>query len=131
MEQEKIFKFGAYSIILLFLVNFWATKFHWYFSVWYFDMPMHFWGGVSVGLMAVWLFLKRNIVFSIKNILWLLSLVFVVGFLWEIFEVIFNNMIAGTSFDLLDTISDLFFDLLGGMSAFLFFKIGDYVCKTK
>lgn len=131
MEQEKIFKFGAYSVILLFLVNFWATKFHWYFSVWYFDMPMHFWGGFSVGLMVVWLFLKRNIVFSVKSILWLLFLVFVVGFLWEIFEVIFNNMIAGTSFDLLDTISDLFFDLLGGICAFLFFKISDYVCETK
>ena len=131
MEQEKFFKFPAYSIILLFLINFLATKFHWYFSIWYFDMPMHFLGGASVGLMAIWLFLKKEIPFSMKNIIWLMFIVFLVGSLWEIFEVIFNNMIAGTSFDLLDTISDLFFDLFGGMFAFLFFKVNDYVYRVK
>ena len=42
---------------------------------------------------------------------------------WEVFEIIFNNIIAGNSFDLPDTLSDIFFDLSGGLCAILYILV--------
>jgi hypothetical protein len=123
IDRKRVFKNMAYLIIPLFLVNYIANKFYWYYSIWYFDMIMHFWGGICLGLALVWFLSYKNLSLelNLKLIFKILLGVLLVGVLWEIYEVLFNNIIAQNPFNLLDTISDLFFDLAGGAFIILFF----------
>ncbi|MFZ3011494.1 MAG: hypothetical protein WA060_00635 [Minisyncoccia bacterium] len=120
MDRKKLFKISAYAIILLSLVNFVALKLHWYFLIWYFDIIMHFWGGLCVGFLLLWILYKDNLDFSFGFVLKIGLGVLFIGSAWEVFEIIFNNIIAGNQFDILDTTSDIFFDLSGGLCAILY-----------
>lgn len=119
MDRKKLIKRLIYLIFFILIVNFLANKFHWYFSVWYLDMIMHFLGGFWVGLLALYIFPLTE---KSSHIIWkVLSFVFIVGIGWEIFEMIVNDVIAKNPFDLLDTSSDIFFDLAGGAFAVFYF----------
>ncbi len=96
-------------------------KFYWYSSIWYLDMPMHFLGGVWIGLFSVYLFPPKED--SLKSILKILFIVLFIGISWEIFEILVDKFITQNSFNPLDTASDLFFDFAGGLFAiFYYFK---------
>ena len=87
---------------------------------------MHFLGGLWVGLFFIWFSsesLRLSLAFKALTlvIFKILLFVFVVGFGWEVFEFLFNNYIAQNPFDFLDSTSDIFFDLVGGIVAILFF----------
>lgn len=124
MERKKLFKRLAYLIFFIFLANFLANKFHWYFSIWYFDMVMHFLGGFWLSLVFIWLFSYKKVSFEVnfQSIFKILLGVLIIGIFWEIFEFYFINYIAENPFKILDTTSDLFFDLLGGISAIFYFS---------
>ena len=80
---------------------------------------MHFLGGFWVGLLALYIFSPTKI--SPRIFLKLLLFVLIVGIGWEIFEMVVNDVIAQNPFDLLDTTSDIFFDLAGGALSILYF----------
>ena len=121
MSRERLFNILAGLIFSLFLVNSAAVKLYWYYSIWWFDMPMHFWGGLCAGMLVLWFLAQRALPKPSFSFFWKIILgVLCIGLLWEIFEFLFNNVIAGTPFDFLDTASDLLFDLLGGAAVFLF-----------
>lgn len=94
-------------------------RFYWYSSIWYFDMPMHFLGGLWLGLALLWFFKIKDI--SLKSIFYLILGVLLIGVLWEVFEVIIDEIITGNLFNTSDTISDIFFDLAGGTFAIFYF----------
>jgi len=96
-----------------------AEKFYWYNSVSYFDMIMHFLGGLWLGLFFTYVYSINKI--NLGQITIILSSVLLIGLSWEVFEFIVNNVIAKTPFDLLDTISDIFWDLMGGFISILYF----------
>ncbi|MFA5791755.1 MAG: hypothetical protein WC884_01815 [Candidatus Paceibacterota bacterium] len=123
IEKKRLFKTLANSIILLFLVNFFAVKFYWYYFIWYFDMSMHFFGGFCAGLVSIWLlsFLYSSFKLTFNLIIKIVLGVLVFGILWEVFEILVNNITVQNSFNTLDTISDIFFDLVGGLFAILYF----------
>jgi hypothetical protein len=123
IDRKKLFRTLARYIILLFIANSIAVKLYWYYSIWYFDMPMHFLGGFCVGLAAIWFWSYKNEAFHIspKLIYEVILVVLIIGVGWEIFEIIFNNIIAQGPFDILDTIHDVIFDLSGGTFAILYF----------
>lgn len=122
MDRKTLFKRLAHLIFLIFILNFLANKFYWYVSIWYFDMIMHFLGGLWLGLFFIYiLFLEK---FNIKRILGVIALVFLIGVCWEIFELYFINHLAQNPFNLIDTTSDIFFDLAGGLVAILFISRG-------
>ena len=79
---------------------------------------MHFLGGFWLGLAFLWFLLKENLSFAL--ILKIILGVLFVGILWEIFELLFNNIVAQNPFNILDTSSDLFFDISGGLCAILY-----------
>lgn len=113
-------------IVGIFLVNFLAMKFHWYSIVWWFDMPMHAIGGLWVALTALYIYKYRKTTLediSRPNKMLAVALVsvFVVGVLWEVFE--FGTETIGTV-DIanpIDSISDICFDLAGGILGSLYF----------
>ena len=82
---------------------------------------MHFLGGFWIGLVYFYIFPQKENSFS--AILKVLAFVFFIGIGWEVFEILFNNIIAVNLFNSLDTFSDIFFDLAGGgLAVFYFFK---------
>jgi hypothetical protein len=118
MERKTLFKNLAYLIALIFFVNYLAINFYWYYSVRFFDMFMHFLGGFWVGLFLLWFLFEEN--FSKTFFLKIVLGVLLVGGLWEVYEVLINNIYAQNPFDALDTASDIFFDLSGGLCAILY-----------
>lgn len=118
MDRKKLFKTLLYLILFILIVNFFATKFYWYSAIWYFDMIMHFLGGFWVGLVVLYFFIPKEI--SLRLILTILFWVFFVGIGWEMFEVLVDKVITQNSSNILDTVSDIFFDLVGGLSAILY-----------
>lgn len=119
MDRKKLFKHTTYLIFFIFIVNFLANKFYWYSAIWWSDMPMHFLGGLWLGLILIWLFNFQDL--SLRLISKIILGVFLIGVGWEFFEFVFNNYIAKNQFNTLDTISDIFFDLAGGSFAILYF----------
>lgn len=86
---------------------------------------MHFLGGFWVALVVI--FLDKNLqaglnskIFTIASVK-VLFFVLIIGIGWEIFEVLVNDVIAKNPFDLLDTGSDIFFDLVGGTLGIFYF----------
>jgi len=123
ISRPKIALRLAFLICLVALVNFWAGKFFWYDAIWWFDMPMHFLGGVVISFLLAYLFysflIKKE---ATQSVIFLIFGVIVVGIGWEVFEYIFKNVIAGQFFNTLDTISDVCFDLAGGAAGIFLVK---------
>lgn len=125
----------------LFAVHLAASFYSWYWIVPWFDKIMHFWGGVLAAL-SFYLFLgkiagspefKRNF---LPSLVLVASFSALVGVAWEWFEyyydILFNasKMIYSAGI-LADTLSDLFFDIWGGLSlAVLVRVIYNYREKT-
>ena len=106
-------------IFVIFFINYLAMTFHWYSSIWWFDMPMHFLGGLWVGILFIWIFYGKKLDFSL--IFKIIISVFLIGIFWEIFEIVVNNFTLADPFNLLDTISDVCFDVAGGAFAIWYF----------
>ncbi|MBI1908101.1 hypothetical protein HYS28_01625 [Candidatus Uhrbacteria bacterium] len=108
---------------------------------WYphYDIPMHYAGGVAMGVLgfALWDHAVRSVSFSVKKP-WLkdafttvciLGFVALIGIGWEWFEFAFDMAVADrfdfglAQLGLADTMGDFFFDLAGGLSAVLWRKV--------
>ena len=109
-------------IVAIFALNFLANKLYWYSSIWWFDMPMHALGGFWLSLVALYLLSPGGLTeFSTKHIFIIIVWVLVIGVGWELFEIFFNNYLAHAPFNTLDTLSDIFFDLTGGMIGLVYY----------
>ena len=109
-------------VLFIAVVNGLANEFSWYWRIPWLDMPMHFLGGFWVGSVALWFYSPG--VFKRSFYIYLTSLVavIVVGTLWELFE--FNidtlTVVSGQN-GMLDTSSDIMFDIIGGTVAAAYF----------
>jgi hypothetical protein len=129
MDRKKLLKILFYLMFLIFIANFLTLKFYWYSSIWWLDMPMHFLGGFWEGLFFIWFFsivdfpfLKLSLdMMDFKLVYKTVLFVLLIGILWEFFEFFVNNYIGHDLFNTLDTISDIFFDLVGGTFAVFYF----------
>jgi hypothetical protein len=94
------------------------------FKYWWFDIVMHFFGGLWV--ISLILFLKRYFIINFINkdyyivsLLMLVGLVVFVGLIWEFMEFIADRYVLKTGFTYMrgvyeDTLSDLLMDIIGG-----------------
>ncbi len=83
----------------------------------WFDVPMHFLGGVIIGLGTQTALFRRVMPIRVETIWMCLVVVFAVGIAWEIFEWWF--VLADAVNYKLDTLSDLVFDLMGGTVGYM------------
>lgn len=118
-DRKKLKIRLALTTFLVYFLNYAGVKFYWYSSIVWFDMLMHFLGGVWVAFILLWVFPIKSL--SKNYFLKLFFGILFVGISWEVFEIIFNNIISENLFDIADTMSDLFFDMLGGTLASLYF----------
>ena len=94
-------------------------KFHWYFSIWYFDMPMHIIGGFWIGLAFLWFFKIKEL--SFDTILKIILGFLIIAISWEIFEILVDKTITLNPFNTLDTLSDICFGFAGTLISFIYF----------
>jgi len=120
MDRKKILKYLVFLMFSIFILDAIGQKFFWYYTIWWFDIVMHTISGFWVGLFFIYFFSRNNLQFPsiLKVIIW----VAVVGILWEFFELIVHNYIGRDLFDLIDTLSDLLCDYIGGTLAILYFS---------
>jgi hypothetical protein len=106
-------------ILFIFILILITLKLHWFFTIWWFDMPVHFLGGFWVGLVFIWFLKPGDLSFSTvaKIILGFL----LIGLSWEIFEILVDKAIAQNPFNVLDTLSDICFGLAGTLFSVLYF----------
>lgn len=124
MKRKSLFLLLSLCVFFIFSLNFAASKLYWYSSIWWFDVLMHFLGGFWLGLVFLWLIYKdldkKNL--AKDNFIKIVLGVLFVGFGWEIYEIVVNDLLAKNTFDLFDTSTDMIADLMGGISAYLIFK---------
>lgn len=120
IHRTKLLALLAYSIVFLAVVNFIAIRGDMYYLFWYFDMPMHFLGGLSAMYLICYVFYTKVQLYTKLPIFYLLLGVLVIGLGWEVFEYIFLNLYAGQPFSFSDSLSDIFFDLAGGSLGILY-----------
>jgi len=107
----------------------------WYWVYPWIDVPMHFLGGVLAAVILLWLVdrypgeweLPRNF---FTRMVFILSFVALIGVLWEFSEFLYDVFISSRGWSRFalqsarDTIGDLFFDLLGGLTVVALSKLG-------
>jgi hypothetical protein len=117
------------TILLVAMLHIPATVFDWYFYFWWYDVMMHFLGGVAAGFggVALWFTLFPDLSVRTREILgqalFVLGFVAIVGIGWEWSEAIIGSLEVSSlgmmQPGLTDTMLDFYFDLLGGAVAWL------------
>jgi hypothetical protein len=119
---KRLIAASAVLGILTLVLNAVAVAFYWYVSIGWFDMLMHTLGGVFVAVLGsafLWKYLR---VLPAREFFITLALfVFVVGLAWEYYEYVVQFYIKTVHLaDMMDSISDLICDMIGGCIGALF-----------
>lgn len=124
----------AILLFTIFVLHIAALYFFWYWSIWWYDLLIHFLGGIFIGGLALTLF-KRSTAENgdFLSILFVtVSVVAFFGIVWELFELSVDSIIAfNDQNDRLDTITDLAVDITGGLIApFFFWKRSNVIAPS-
>lgn len=129
MLKQKLFIEQFVLIAVIAILHYLALKFYFYWTLEWFDILMHFLGGLWVVLFFVWfLFFSKIIKIDIKRYqnrkIFFVSIlaVLIVGLLWEVFEICASFVSVQEYGYAFDTSLDLVMDLIGGAIAFLYIK---------
>ena len=124
MEKKILLKRVFTLVVFILIANILAGKFFWYSSIWYFDMIMHFLGGLWLSFVLVYVYLfvlKKEIKSYVQMAFFIIISALIIGILWEIFEVVVSALTTSDKFNVLDTASDIFFDLSGAIAGSVYF----------
>jgi hypothetical protein len=117
--KKNVLNTLVFSVLFLFLLNFIGIEFIFYYLFWWFDIVVHFFGGVAVFFLIFYVFysfITKKTQFPIFLIsIGLLSVT--IG--WEVFEYIVNILTGLVPNSYLDSFSDICFGVSGGMIAML------------
>ncbi len=118
--SKKILITTLVLAVFILILNNIATHKSWYFFIWWFDMPMHALGGLFVSFLATSLFVSKRFSSKIYRegqfFFSVIVSVFVIGILWEVFELSIEKLVQFAELvSFKDSVSDMFFDLAGGM----------------
>lgn len=111
----------VWALFFVLILNYIAIKLDFYYLIWWFDMPVHLFGGIALGLLFIYFVIHfKKASFLRENFFYGLLFVLCIGLVWEFFEFNIHTFIAFGPKNTLDTLSDLFFDLAGGGLALLY-----------
>ena len=127
MSRARLLRILALLVCVIALMQSAAIVFSLYWTLWWYDILLHFLGGIFIGLLVLWVrFLSGY--FPASSFLWspgrlflfTLFWTFIIGVGWEVFE-----WLAGNTWSIegywLDTTLDVVLDLIGGIAGFLYF----------
>ncbi|OHA18170.1 MAG: hypothetical protein A2664_01730 [Candidatus Taylorbacteria bacterium RIFCSPHIGHO2_01_FULL_46_22b] len=112
--------------LLVLLLNLVGLRYELYWYLWWYDIVLHFLGGLVLGLAATWFFgtvhhrfghIRTGLLISL-----ILSFVLFGGIVWEWFEYISGITLISVAWYQLDVLMDVLMDMLGGMCAFWIWK---------
>ena len=131
MLQTPLFKTLFFLIVIVGFLNLLAVKFYFYWSIWWFDMMMHFLGGAWIAVVALWFFyfsghFKTKIKTS-RAVFIAITSAIIIGVLWEVYELIIGLTLWPE--DSFDTITDVVMDTLGAMFSYMYFIYIDKLPK--
>ena len=116
--------FGVHSITVFYSI---------YLKISWIDIPMHFSGGVLVGLIFLWLVQMYPQQFKLPSNFWARALLItsfgaLMGVIWEFAEFTYDLVAIGHGLRLAqqgvsDTMGDLFFDIVGAFTVATFQKL--------
>ncbi len=129
-------KFIIGLLVFILFLHILALINYWYWVYLWFDMPMHFLGGFWVAMAASALIFNLQFPISKESInqkfsrltVVILSFVALIGVFWEFFEFFYDVLISSRGYSeflqlgAADTLSDLFFDLLGGLTFLIIYR---------
>lgn len=118
ISRIKILLFVILSAIGLYLAHVFALRTNLYWTTSWADSVTHTLGGVVVGSVFIYLASYYTSEKSV-NILTIITQVFVVGVLWEVFELYGGLTFMTDKGYFIDTLGDLFFDILGAYIGYL------------
>lgn len=131
MLKTPLFIWIFITIAVIAALHFSALQFYLYWRFWWFDILIHFFGGLWAALSFLWLFFQfgfTNIIKNNKNynlaVAFLAS--FLVGVMWESFEYYFGIAVTDAANYTVDTMTDISFDLIGGFAAYCVFMFKGY-----
>lgn len=126
MKERILFLILAISIALFF-INDYALKYNLYFSVSWIDTVTHSLGGAIIAGIFFYVFdlMKRFVKTSVKTPdkisgTVVVGSVFLVGIIWELFELKAGLTVFTDRGYMLDTLGDLFFDIFGAYIFYFF-----------
>jgi uncharacterized membrane protein YjdF len=95
------------------------NEFYWLY--WWYDIPMHLFGGVVITLIYAWLQRAYPVLPSLS---WksVLLVIIAVGFLWEVWELVIGDTSFTDNGYTADTIKDFFNDTVGACVTYLIIK---------
>lgn len=126
MLQNKLFKPFIYTLIIVGIVEVLGNTLHVIYSIMWSDMVMHFLGGFFVSLSAILVLTQYRTNFSYGQLLfYAVATAFVLGFLWELFELYFGITHFYSPDYWGDNGMDVVMDITGGLIAvfYSYFKI--------
>ena len=111
-------------LICIALLHYLALDRAYYWTVSWYDIMMHFLGGLWVALFLLWVCATRKISFLPQNLTFIqiISVVLVVGIVWELYELVFKLTFTSDPEYWDDTVLDMIMDTLGGCVGILFFN---------
>jgi len=118
MKNMRLAILSLFILVIMAFLHILAIKFYLYWNFWWFDLVVHFLGGVAVGTFAYYL-ISKSFCGHVRSRILVLVIALAVTLVWEIFE--FKTGITFVSSNYaMDTVSDILSGLLGA-SMFLFF----------
>jgi hypothetical protein len=126
MQKKKLLLISLLTILFIAIFHYMAIKYSWYWTYKWMDIPVHIVGGFWVSLTSLWVALKIKHIDNIngykkKALLIMLSSVFIIAILWEIFELVFKVTSLNSINYWQDTLGDIFNSFIGGVLSFLYF----------
>src|SRR3989338_6446852 len=115
MRKYSLLYIAFGLLVILWILNFIALEFYFYWNIWWYDLMMHTLAGFSGGLIAFWFAKTVNIS---RPFLFALVSLMVVGIVWEVFEYVFEITPMIDYWQ--DTITDLIADGVGASLACFF-----------
>ncbi len=115
------------SSVVVFVLHYVATLYSLYWIISWYDIPMHFLGGYTIGLLSIFLFFTSGYLkytYEIRHnipIVAIITILFttVIGLGWELWELFFG--LSNIYIDRVDTVADLIMNTTGCMTALLIF----------
>jgi hypothetical protein len=104
-------------IIVIASLHITALSQEYYWTIWWYDVMMHFLGGTWTALFILWIahIIPRPGVLRLANPLSLVFLVIMVGIVWELYELLFELTTVSDPGYVLDTVKDFCMDTLGAV----------------
>jgi hypothetical protein len=131
--KSKLFMNAFWLLLVVGVANWVGTELYLYWSIWWYDIPMHFMGGLWVALVVAWVYAFRVNINQKKfsSYVWVvIGGTLVVGIAWELYELCIDaTSLADGIHYITDTASDIIMDtagaIVGALYTYKFFARND------